>query len=72
MPSVGQEPEVSFSFSMSREQEARKIVEEREGERERESRSLGWREWGGGKQKRVPTFCEGYKKSSRLRGHPTI
>lgn len=73
MPSVGQEPELSFSFSMSREQEARKIVEEREGDRERESRSLGWRDWGGGRrQKRVPTFCEGYKKSSRLRGHPTI
>jgi len=35
MPSVGQGLEVSFSFSMSREQEARKIVEEREGERER-------------------------------------
>lgn len=34
MPSVGQGPEVSFSFSMSREQEARKIVEGREGERE--------------------------------------
>lgn len=40
MPSFGQGPEVSFSFSMSREQEARKIVEEREGERERESWSL--------------------------------
>ena len=52
MPSVGQEPELSFSFSMSREQEARKIVEEREGDRERESRSLGWREWGGGAGRR--------------------
>lgn len=43
MPSVGQGPEVSFRFSMSREQEARKIVEEREGERETEARSMGWR-----------------------------
>ena len=47
MPSFGQGPEVSFSFSMSREQEARKIVEEREGERERESWSLVGRVGGG-------------------------
>lgn len=71
MPSVGQGLEVSFSFSMSREQEARKIVEEREGERERITEP-GVEGVGGGRQKRVPTFCEGYKKSSRLRGHPTI
>lgn len=37
---------------------------------ERGAESLGWR--GRGREKRVLTFCEGYKKSSRLRGHPTI
>lgn len=68
MPSVRQGPEVSFRFSMSREQEARKIVGEGEGEGEQRGAWGG----GGGRQKRVPTFCEGYKKSSRLRGHPTI
>lgn len=66
---VGQRSEVSFRFSMSREQKARKMVEGREGERER-STEHGVE--GGGRQKRVPTFCEGYKKSSRLGGHPTI
>lgn len=30
------------------------------------------REREGGRQKRALTFCEGYKKSSSLRGHPTI
>lgn len=51
MPSARQEPEVPFRFSMSREQEARKIVEEREGERERERECVRERErraWGGG------------------------
>jgi hypothetical protein len=53
---------------MIRKREAREIVKEREGEPE-EQRAWGG---GGGRQKRVLTFCEGYKKSSRLRGHPTI
>lgn len=36
MPSVGQGPGASFRFSVSREQDARKIVEERECVREKE------------------------------------
>lgn len=70
MPSGRQGSGVPFRFSISGEQEARKIVEAREGVRETEKHEA----WGGGggRQKRVPTFCEGYKKSSRLRGHPTI
>lgn len=47
------------------------MVTERERDTECE-RERQQREREGGRQKRALTFCEGYKKSSSLRGHPTI
>lgn len=43
-----------------------KLARKGRGRQEQGARGRGRR------QKRVLTFCEGYKKSSRLRGHPTI
>lgn len=68
-------------FYTHRAKEKEKVHKERERKGKRDGDRKGHRmkerqrqqrEREGGRQKRALTFCEGYKKSSSLRGHPTI